>query len=144
MDKPHGIRLLIAIAFALPAAWVMPASAVGDSAASCEAVASDLYTQAARKAAADAATVHAQFESHYNASLGKCFLLETVSQLQRSPALNETLPRQTQRLSDANGKTEYGKYDSWNNMPPMKCYVQQTTCGSMQEWTRLISPFMKE
>jgi hypothetical protein len=123
---------------------VTPASAASDTADACTALVSALYKQAWPKATTDAATVHAKFESHYNASLGKCFFMETVSQMQRSPALNEIQLRETQRLSDANGKQEYGRYDSWNDMPPMNCWVQQTTCGSKLEWTRLTEPFMKE
>jgi hypothetical protein len=88
--------------------------------------------------------VRAAFKSHYNAKMGRCFYLETVSQLERSPALNRILPRETQRLVDANGKTEYGIYDSWRDMPPMTCSLQGASCTTRREWLNLIKPYMQD
>jgi len=86
----------------------------------------------------------AKFVGHYNAKLGKCLYLETVSGTWRSPALKRILPRQMQRLADAGESKDLGKFDAWNEEPPVTCWVQDKSCASKQEWQQLISPYLNE
>jgi hypothetical protein len=146
MSRTVPITEYLAIAFALIAA---PAGAAAASTSQelsqqCQESAAKYKAEAWPKGAMADSGLHAKFESHYNAKLNRCFVLETVSQVSRSPALKRILPRETQRLLDADDKTEFGKYDSWGDGPPMTCSLQETKCASRQEWLRLVEPFMEE
>jgi len=67
-----------------------------------------------------------------------------VSEVIRSPAFKRILPRERQRLADANEKQDYGKYDSWSDGSPVRCWLKQKQCDSKEEWERLIKPYMED
>jgi len=134
----------VTIALVAGAANTAPVSNTHDLSQQCGELVAGLYKEAWPKAAVDDGGARAKFAGHYNTKLGKCFLLETVAGASRSPALRRILPRETQRLSDANEKREYGKYDSWGDGPPATCWLQEKMCSSRQEWVQLIKPFMEE
>ncbi|SPJ14236.1 conserved exported hypothetical protein [Burkholderiales bacterium] len=146
MSKPDRAKALIAVTFTLLACATKaaPNASAEESSKQCRALVAQLYQEAWPKGGTDDGGAQAKFESHYNTKLNKCLYLETVSEVIRSPALNRILPRETQRLADANEKKDYGKYDSWSDGPPVRCWLNQKKCSSKQEWERLIKPYMED
>jgi len=112
--------------------------------AQCRQRVAKLFDETWPKRTLDAAGAQVNFEDHYSAKQKRCFFLETVSRLTHSPALKRILPRETQRLSDAVARRDYGKYDAWDDMPPLTCWLQETKCSSKEEWQQLIKPFMQD
>jgi hypothetical protein len=110
----------------------------------CREQVAKVYRDAWPKGVTDDANSRVRFDAHYNSRLGKCVFLETVSGVSRSPALKRILPRETQRLGDADENRNLGKFDRWNDEAPVTCWVQDKKCGSKQEWERLIRPYLEE
>jgi len=116
----------------------------GELAQQCRDQVAKLYRDKWPKGVTDDGNSRVRFDSHYNSRLGKCIFLETVYGVTRSPALKRILPRETQRLGDANEKRDLGKFDRWNEEVPVTCWVQEKKCGSREEWERLIKPYLEE
>lgn len=137
---PHA-SLTLAIAF-----FACAAQAANDDEAAqqCREQVAKLYRDTWPKAMTDDSNSHVRYFGHYNSRLGKCIFLETVSGVSRSPALKRILPRETQRLGDAGENRNLGKFDRWNDEPPVTCWVQDKKCGSKQEWERLIRPYLED
>jgi len=110
----------------------------------CREQVAKLYRDTWPKGVADDSNSRVRFDSHYNSRLGKCIFLETVSGVSRSPALKRILPRETQRLGDADENRNLGKFDRWDDEVPVTCWVQDKKCGSKQEWEHLIRPYLVE
>ncbi len=115
-----------------------------ESTQQCRELVAKLSRESWPKGVTDDGGSRVRFDSHYNSKLGKCVFLETVSGVSRSPALKRILPRETQRLGDADEKRNLGKFDQWNDEVPVACWVQDKKCSSKQEWERLIRPYLEE
>lgn len=136
-------RASLTLAIALLACAVQAAND-RESAQQCHEQVAKLYQEKWPKGVTADSNPHVRFDSHYNSRLGKCIFLETVSGVSRSPALKRILPRETQRLGDADENRNLGKFDRWNDEAPVTCWVQDKKCGSKQEWERLIRPYLEE
>ena len=136
-------RTLLAVVAALLAAAAQAATD-RELAQQCNDLVAKLYRESWPKAGPDDGGLRAKFESHYNAKLGRCLYLETVSGLVRSPALKRILPRETQRLVDAEENRSLGQYDSWNDAVPVTCWLQDKRCASKREWQGLLKPYLEE
>jgi len=110
----------------------------------CREQVAKVYRDTWPKGVTDDSNSRVRFDAHYNARLGKCVFLETVSGVSRSPALKRILPRETQRLGDADENRNLGKFDHWNDEAPVTCWVQDKKCSSKQDWERLIRPYLEE
>lgn len=115
-----------------------------DQAQQCGDLVAKIYRDTWPKGVAPDGGVVPRMEAHYNAKLDKCLFLETVSGSWRSPALKRILPREMQRLGDAFENKNLGKFDAWNDEPPVACWVQDKKCGSKQEWQQLIRPYLSD
>jgi hypothetical protein len=140
----NRLDAILAVAFALVAgpATGAPDAGAADPSKQCEEFVAKLYDAAWPSEKRNEAGVQARFEAHYNTKWSKCFYLESVSTLSRSPAMKRILTRDIQRLLDAGEGTVYGMYDAWNDNPPMTCWLGQRKCASRQEWERLVGPYM--
>ena len=85
-----------------------------------------------------------EFEHHFDAKRGKCYVLEERSRVVRDPALRSILPRQTLRLWDAESKSMVGEFDAWDDAPPLKCRLADAKCTSRDEWMKLARPYLEE
>jgi hypothetical protein len=74
----------------------------------------------------------ANYESHYNSRLNKCFYLETLVVLHKEGVHN------SMTIFDINENKKYGAYISGT------CYVQTKQCKTEEEWRALIKPFMED
>ncbi|HYA66869.1 MAG TPA: hypothetical protein VEE84_09270 [Burkholderiaceae bacterium] len=136
-------RALLGIALALVICSMQAASAQ-DPEQQCGEKVAQMYREQWPNWAASTPDVQARMLSHYNTSLGKCVFLEVVSGSVRSPALDRILPREAQRLGDADQNRNLGRYDGWDGEPPVTCWVQDNTCSSKQDWEQLIKPYLTE
>ncbi|HXY05539.1 MAG TPA: hypothetical protein VEI05_03250 [Burkholderiaceae bacterium] len=135
-------RAWLGIAVAL-VAGASQAATDGALAQQCFESVAKLYRDSWPDGVTDDGTSKVRFESHYNSQLGECLYLETVSGLTRSPALDRILPRTRQRLRDVDENRTLGKFDRWDDMAPITCWVQGQECGSAGEWQQLIDPYLQ-
>jgi hypothetical protein len=83
----------------------------------------------------------ANYETHYNAHLNKCFYLEMITTYPR--AKDGKIGRSV-RLFDLHANKEYANYFQMDNGPPQSCQVRDTFCRTEREWEALLKPFMEE
>ena len=76
----------------------------------------------------------ANFESHYNARLNKCFYLEISKTYERGQK-----PWKSLRLFDLLDNKEYATF-----IEGLACEVRDRSCTAEAEWRELIKPFMED
>jgi hypothetical protein len=88
-------------------------------------------------------TQTASYQSHYNPTLNKCFMLETSS------AYDRNRPTVTKILLEVNSNREYGLF--FGDMPaskpsglPPTCNFGQKICRSEGEWDAMADVYMEE
>jgi hypothetical protein len=88
-------------------------------------------------------TQTAGYISHYNASLNKCFMLET------SQAYDPKRPSVSKTLLDVNSNKEYGMF--FGDMPgstasrfPPTCIFGEKICRTEAEWDAMADIYMEE
>lgn len=86
--------------------------------------------------------MRADFESHYNPTLNKCFYLLTVSyyitKAKPTPGNMTTFI-----LLDVNENREIGELLRFQDNRIAWCFVGQTNCDSIEQWNSLIRPYME-
>ena len=79
------------------------------------------------------------YVNHYNARLNKCFYLEVVTVASSDKAVG---PSHIQRLFDINENRELGTF--YQSDKSVGCDILGKHCSSIDEWGRLIRPYMNE
>jgi len=138
-----ALRTSLVLTFAL-FACVAHAASDQELAQQCRERVAKIYRDTWPKGVTDDGGARAKFDSHYNSKLGKCLFLETVSGVSHSPALKRILPREIQRLRDADANRNLGRYDRWDDEAPVTCWVQEKKCSSKEEWQQLIKPYLED
>jgi hypothetical protein len=86
--------------------------------------------------------MRADFESHYNPAMNKCFYLLTVSYYITKAKPNPG-NMTTFILLDVNENREIGELLRFQDNRIAWCYVGQTNCESAEQWDTLIRPYME-
>jgi hypothetical protein len=88
------------------------------------------------------------YENHYNRKFNKCIVLQQYDECSGNP--NVTLSTRQLTLWDHNDNKSIGFYFATQDLKSYKfnsagpCNVNETTCGSEEEWRTLAKPYMEE
>jgi hypothetical protein len=85
--------------------------------------------------------VSANYKSHFNTKLNKCFYLLSTSTISKKSTRNITFG--TEQLTDINKNKEYGSYMGDYKLIE-HCKVDDTVCGSKAEFEELIKHYLEE
>jgi len=146
--RREPVKVSIAVVFAcfLCAANADPGVRADEMSERCGKLVEKLFKERWTTGKTDDGKMRGRFESHYNAKLNKCFLLEIVTLVTGDRATNKAALIEIQALWDANEKRQYGWFKEYDSPGAIQsnCYVQNTACRSKEEWVNLIKPYMEE
>ena len=81
------------------------------------------------------------YVNHYNAKLNRCYMLvSSQSNLDENTGSNLAI-----QLIDVNEHNAIAFYSAGsNNKEPTECFLRDRECHSLEEWKKLIKPFIEE
>ena len=80
------------------------------------------------------------YQSHYNKTMNKCFILHKTTSFSNKPNSNVM---ESEGIWDIQSNEDYGYFDSLNNAL-MVCDVRGVKCKSHNEWKSLIRTYMND